>query len=194
MRAPVARAAADLRLLRAAVFAAVCVTLSAAGHVFAAGQALSAWTLLAGFAAVLATAVPLAGRERSLPGIAALLALGQVVLHLLFSCGRGGHASPAPAGSGRGDGGVLALAGRLLCNDRAAAALSEAEARRIVADAGLSGALHGGHTAAGHTAAAAAATAVIAPVALIAAPAAYADGHETTSVENTENPATDEAD
>ncbi|MFP8963221.1 LAETG motif-containing sortase-dependent surface protein [Streptomyces nanhaiensis] len=42
--------------------------------------------------------------------------------------------------------------------------------------------------------AAAAATAVIAPVALIAAPAAYADGHETTSVENTENPATDEAD
>ncbi|MFP8906061.1 LAETG motif-containing sortase-dependent surface protein [Streptomyces atacamensis] len=37
--------------------------------------------------------------------------------------------------------------------------------------------------------AAAAATAVIAPVALIAAPAAYADGHETTSVENTETPA-----
>ncbi|MFP8943079.1 LAETG motif-containing sortase-dependent surface protein [Streptomyces fenghuangensis] len=37
--------------------------------------------------------------------------------------------------------------------------------------------------------AAAAATAVIAPVALLAAPAAYADDHETTSVENTENPA-----
>ncbi|MGK5450476.1 hypothetical protein [Streptomyces radiopugnans] len=153
MRAPVARAAADLRLLRAAVFAAVCVTLSAAGHVFAAGQALSAWTLLAGFAAVLATAVPLAGRERSLPGIAALLALGQIVLHFLFSCGRAGHTSPAPGGPDRSDGGVLALAGRLLCDDRAAAALSEAEARRIVADAGLSGALHGGHTAAGQTAA-----------------------------------------
>ncbi|WP_410537531.1 hypothetical protein [Streptomyces sp. KL2] len=153
MRAPVARAAADLRLLRAAVFAAVCVTLSAAGHVFAAGQAVSAWTLLAGFAAVLATAVPLAGRERSLPGIAALLALGQIVLHFLFSCGRAGRTTPAPAALDRGDGGVLALAGRLLCNDRAAAALSEAEARRIVADAGLSGALHGGHTAAGHTAA-----------------------------------------
>ncbi|MFH0243280.1 hypothetical protein ACGRHY_12810 [Streptomyces sp. HK10] len=152
MRAPVARAAADLRLLRAAVFAAVCVTLSAAGHVFAAGQALSAWTLLAGFAAVLATAVPLAGRERSLPGIAALLALGQLALHFLFSCGQAGHAvpaAPAPAAPDRGDGGVLALAGRLLCNDRAAAALSEAEAHRIVADAGLSGALPGGHTAAG---------------------------------------------
>ncbi|WP_410537020.1 LAETG motif-containing sortase-dependent surface protein [Streptomyces sp. KL2] len=42
--------------------------------------------------------------------------------------------------------------------------------------------------------AAAAATAVIAPVALIAAPAAYADDHETTSVENTETPAPEETD
>ncbi|WP_101254036.1 hypothetical protein [Streptomyces barkulensis] len=152
MRAPVARAAADLRLLRAAVFAAVCVTLSAAGHVFAAGQALPVWALLAGFAAVLATAVPLAGRERSLPGIAALLALGQIALHFLFSCGQAGHtapAGPAPADSDRGEGGVIALAGRLLCNDRATAALSETEARRIVADAGLSGALPGGNAAAG---------------------------------------------
>ncbi|MFP8942877.1 hypothetical protein ACLIYM_15785 [Streptomyces fenghuangensis] len=156
MRPPVARAAADLRLLRAAVFAAVCVTLSAAGHVSAAGQSLPMWALLAGFAAVLATAVPLAGRERSLPGIAALLALGQIALHFLFSCGQAAHT--APAAPDRGDGGVLALAGRLLCNDRAAAALSEAEARRIVADAGLSGALPGGHAAAGHTAAGAADT------------------------------------
>ncbi|MGY1452125.1 hypothetical protein [Streptomyces sp. SS8] len=156
MRAPVARAAADLRLLRAAVFAAVCVTLSAAGHVSAAGQSLSVWALLAGFAAVLATAVPLAGRERSLPGIAALLALGQVALHFLFSCGQAAHTVQAPAAPDRGDGGVFALAGRLLCNDRAAATLSEAEARRIVADAGLSGALPGGHAAAGHTAAGAA--------------------------------------
>ncbi|MGY1455334.1 LAETG motif-containing sortase-dependent surface protein [Streptomyces sp. SS8] len=39
--------------------------------------------------------------------------------------------------------------------------------------------------------AAAAATAVIAPAALLAAPAAYADDHETTSVENTETPAAD---
>ncbi|MCI0384789.1 hypothetical protein [Streptomyces sp. CNQ085] len=159
MRAPVARAAADLRLLRAAVFAAVCVTLSAAGHVSAAGQPLSVWVLLAGFVAVLATAVPLAGRERSLPGIAALLALGQTALHVLFSCGQTGHAAsagPTPATPDRSDGGVLALAGRLLCNDRAAAALSEAEARRIVADAGLPG----GHTAAGPTAAGTADTVV----------------------------------
>ncbi|MBN3931167.1 hypothetical protein IQ279_16270 [Streptomyces verrucosisporus] len=42
--------------------------------------------------------------------------------------------------------------------------------------------------------AAAAATAVIAPVALLAAPAAYADDHETTSVENTETPAPEKTD
>ncbi|MFP8883286.1 hypothetical protein [Streptomyces mangrovi] len=174
MRAPVARAAADLRLLRAAVFAAVCVTLSAAGHVSAAGQSLSVWAVLAGFAAVLATAVPLAGRERSLPGIAALLALGQVALHFLFSCGQAAHTAQtqAPAAPDRGDGGVLALAGRLLCNDRAAAALSEAEARRIVADAGLSGALPGGHAAAGHTAAGAADTVAGATAGTVAGSAA----------------------
>jgi len=156
MRAPVARAAADLRLLRAAVFAAVCVALSAAGHVFAAGQGLPAWALGAAFAAVLAVALPLAGRERSLPGITALLALGQFALHLLYSYGQAGQAARGAAGGGgTGRGGLTALAGQLLCDDRAAAALTEAEAHRIVADAGLSGAvprttgeaaaLHGGH-------------------------------------------------
>ncbi|GAA2383564.1 hypothetical protein GCM10010420_02030 [Streptomyces glaucosporus] len=154
MRAPVARAAADLRLLRAAVFAAVCVTLSAAGHVFAAGQGLPLWTVGAGFAAVLAVAAPLAGRERSWPGIAALLALGQIALHSLFSSGQTARTAPAAPGGGDRDG-LLALAGRLLCDDRAAAVLTEAEARRIVTAAGLSGAaqqttaeaaaLHGGH-------------------------------------------------
>ncbi|GAA2466703.1 hypothetical protein [Streptomyces macrosporus] len=158
MRAPVARAAADLRLLRAAVFAAVCVTLSAAGHVFAAGQGLPPWTVGVGFVAVLAVAAPLAGRERSLPGISALLALGQTALHCLFSYGQSTQAAPtgqAPGGSGGRDG-LLALAGRLLCDDRAASALTEAEARRIVAAAGLpdtarhtttaeAASLHGGH-------------------------------------------------
>ncbi|PJE96504.1 hypothetical protein CUT44_18620 [Streptomyces carminius] len=151
MRAPVARAAADLRLLRAAVFTAVCVTLSAAGHVLAAGQGLPLWTVGAGCAAVLAVAVPLAGRERSLPGIAALLAAGQLALHFLFSCGQDGPAARSAPGAGAGDRhGLLELAGRLLCDDRATAALSEAEARRVVGEAGLSlsalpGAAHPGH-------------------------------------------------
>lgn len=157
MRAPVARAAADLRLLRAAVFAAACVALSAAGHVLAAGEGLPLWTVGVGFAAVLAVAAPLAGRERSLPGITALLALGQLALHTLFSYGQAARAVPAGQGTGGSSDrdGLLALAGRLLCNDQVAAGLTEAEARRVVTAAGLShlaprttaepAALHGGH-------------------------------------------------
>ncbi|MDT0378880.1 hypothetical protein RM572_08855 [Streptomyces sp. DSM 42041] len=126
-------AGADLRLLRAAVFTAVCVLLSAAGHSAAAGTPVPLWTLGAGCAVVLAAAVPLAGRERALPGIAAALAAGQVVLHVLFSAG---HA-PASAPPARPDDhGVTALARSLLCGD-GGRALSEGEARRIVADAGL---------------------------------------------------------
>lgn len=82
-------AGADLRLLRAAVFTAVCVTLSAAGHTLAGGSwtGVSPGSWGAACAVVFAVAAPLAGRERSLPGIAALLAVGQVALHTLFVCG-----------------------------------------------------------------------------------------------------------
>ncbi|MGB8941208.1 MAG: hypothetical protein WCD21_13380, partial [Streptomyces sp.] len=78
------RTGVDLRLLRAAVFAVLCVVLSAGGHVLASCAAVPLWTLGVGFLAVFALAAPLAGRERSLPGIAALLAAGQVGLHALF--------------------------------------------------------------------------------------------------------------
>ncbi|MGW7514740.1 hypothetical protein ACWGJ2_04020 [Streptomyces sp. NPDC054796] len=132
-------AGADLRLLRAAVFTAVCVALSAAGHVLVGGRVVPLWSLGLGCAVVFAVAAPLAGRERSLPGIAALLAVGQLALHTLFACGR----QPVPrASSGSGgagsDGGVVALAEKLLCNEHAAGSLSESEARRVVSDAGLS--------------------------------------------------------
>ncbi|MEU2720058.1 hypothetical protein [Streptomyces smyrnaeus] len=135
-------AGADLRLLRAAVFAAVCVTVSAAGHLLAADTVLPFGTLALGFGCVFVVAVALAGRERSLPGIAGLLALGQVVLHLVFSMGAGGQHSTAAAGSAVGagsgpdSGGLQALAGKLLCND-SAAGMSDAEARRVVVRAGL---------------------------------------------------------
>lgn len=144
MTEPVARAGADLRVLRAAVFTAACVALSAGGHVLAAGAAVPWWTLGAAVALVFAVAVPLAGRERSLPGIAGLLAAGQMALHTLFASAGTGSPDVRPSG-GRSD--LLALAGSLVCNDRAAAALTEAEARRLVADAGLSGAVpHSGHS------------------------------------------------
>ena len=57
-----------MRLLRTAVFTAVCVVLSAAGTWLAAGAGVPGWTLVAGFAGVFAVAAPLAGRERTLPG------------------------------------------------------------------------------------------------------------------------------
>ncbi|MBZ4323101.1 hypothetical protein [Streptomyces huiliensis] len=129
---PVARAGADLRLLRAAVFTAVCVLLSAAGHALASCAPVPVWTLAAGFAVVFVLVAPLAGRERSLPGIAACLAVGQVVLHALFAVGqRGPEASPRTGH----DGPLVSFAGRLLCNQRPPA--SPAEARRILTDAGL---------------------------------------------------------
>ncbi|MFE9391153.1 hypothetical protein [Streptomyces sp. NPDC006784] len=145
-------AGADLRLLRAAVFAAVCVTVSAAGHVLAAGTVLPFGTLALGFGCVFAVAVALAGRERSLPGIAGLLALGQVALHLVFSMGshrlHGGAAAAAPAGPQPG--GIQALAGKLLCHG-GTAPLSDAEARRVVVNAGLDPQTAAGADGAGRT-------------------------------------------
>jgi hypothetical protein len=90
------RSGADLRILRAAVFTAVCVVLAAAGHGLASSAAVPSWTLGVGFLAVFALALPLAGRERSLPGIAAVLAVGQTALHTLFGLGQHG-AGPAMA-------------------------------------------------------------------------------------------------
>ncbi|MCT2589337.1 hypothetical protein LHJ74_05205 [Streptomyces sp. N2-109] len=152
-------AGADLRLLRAAVFTVACVALSMAGHTLAAGSVLPLWTIGAACAMVFAAAARLAGRERSLPGITAALALGQVALHTLFSFGMHGTAAHsggvgANAHGGGGGSGLKALAGQLLCNDSAAAALTEAKAREVVSDAGLSTAhtayapdlAHGGHS------------------------------------------------
>ncbi|MEU3711968.1 hypothetical protein [Streptomyces catenulae] len=110
-----ARAAADLRLLRAAVFTAVCVVLAATGHMAGSLASVPLWTLAAGCGVVLVVAAPLAGRERSLPGIAAALTVGQLALHALFSAGQ--HcAVPVAAGGGRlDDATVIALARRLTC-------------------------------------------------------------------------------
>ncbi|UCM89170.1 hypothetical protein [Streptomyces marincola] len=130
------RAGADLRLLRAAVFAAACVVLAATGHVWAAGHVPHAAALAAGWALVLVLTVPLAGRERrSVPACAAALAAAQVALHVLFCLGR-----PAPAGPGAAHHGgasdTIALAARLLC-DGHVFPLTEERAARLLHDAGL---------------------------------------------------------
>ncbi|WBB58012.1 hypothetical protein O7599_20330 [Streptomyces sp. WMMC500] len=148
MAAPHASAGTELRLLRAAVFTAVCVVLSAGGHVLASNETVPLWSLGVSAALVFALAVPLAGRERSLPGIAALLAVGQTGLHGVFgfgqqcavggaaATGHGAHAGGASGAGGEGGGAAVELARRLLCND-AGMHLTEGRAREIVTDAGL---------------------------------------------------------
>ncbi|WP_369029073.1 hypothetical protein [Streptomyces adonidis] len=128
-----------LRMLRAAVFAAVCVVLAGAGHTLASCASVPLWTLGAGFLGVLACAAPLAGRTRSLPGIVALLAVGQTVLHTLFGLGQHTATSAAASASTAAatDTALVARAARLLCG-APLAAISPAQAQRILSDARIS--------------------------------------------------------
>ncbi|MEV3852910.1 hypothetical protein AB0J38_01075 [Streptomyces sp. NPDC050095] len=131
-----AHSSADLRLLRAAVFAAVCVVLSAAGHVLGSTATVPLWTLGLGFLVVFCVAAPLAGRERSLLGIAATLGLGQIGLHCLFGLGQHGAMTMDTGDS------VVQRAARLMCG-AGASTLSPAQAQRILDDSGLpSGGAH----------------------------------------------------
>jgi hypothetical protein len=138
-----ARPGAGLRILRAAVFAAACVALAACGHTLASCAGVPLWTLGAGFLGCLLFVVPLAGRARSLPGIAALLALGQTVLHTLFGLGQhGAMAAPAAAmtagstGSALSDRALVEQATRLLCGSTPSS-LTPGHAYRLLLDARL---------------------------------------------------------
>ncbi|MCZ9339324.1 hypothetical protein NGM37_16245, partial [Streptomyces sp. TRM76130] len=68
-----------------------------------------------------AVAAPLAGRERSLPGIAALLAFGQTALHALFGVCQYGAATAGTAATAPTTDATLAQqAARLVCGTTAA--------------------------------------------------------------------------
>ncbi|MEH6377447.1 hypothetical protein V7793_24395 [Streptomyces sp. KLMMK] len=138
MSHPVGRVGADLRLIRAAVFTAVCVLLSAGGHVLASCAKVPLWTLAAGFVAVFAVAVPLAGRERSLPSIAAGLAAGQLALHTLFGIGQ--QAAGMSARQTATEDRLITFASKLVCNQPHL--MSASDARRVITDAGLDPAVH----------------------------------------------------
>ncbi|MGW2560558.1 hypothetical protein ACWCXB_15190 [Streptomyces sp. NPDC001514] len=143
----IAHAGAGLRLLRAAVFAAVCVVLSALGHVLAGCATVPWWTLLAGFLIVFAVTSPLAGRERAMPVIATALAGGQLALHTLFGLGQR-QLVVAPTA----DDALIRTAAKLLCG-AGGTSLSAADAHRIITRAGIdpasvghaTGAAHAGH-------------------------------------------------
>ncbi|MGW0627187.1 hypothetical protein [Streptomyces sp. NPDC002758] len=73
-----------VRSLRAAVFAAVCVLLGAAGHGLAMGVMPPLWADAAGFLAVFCLGWLLGGRERSLAGIGVAMFVTQAGLHVGF--------------------------------------------------------------------------------------------------------------
>ncbi|MET8946789.1 hypothetical protein ABZX30_25285 [Streptomyces sp. NPDC004542] len=73
-----------VRVLRAAVFAAVCVLLAAAGHGLAVGDMPPVRVDAAGFLGVSALGWLLGGRERSLLGIGSAMLATQAGLHLVF--------------------------------------------------------------------------------------------------------------
>lgn len=130
-----ARSGGELRVLRAAVFAAVCVVLAAAGHAIASCATVPLWTVGAGFLATFLVVAPLAGRARSLPGIVLPLAVGQTVLHTLFGLGQSAGTSTSGSLSAS-DATLVARAAHLLCGTTAAA-ISPAQAHQILTDARL---------------------------------------------------------
>ncbi|WP_043263931.1 hypothetical protein [Streptomyces sp. CT34] len=103
--------AAHLRTLRAALFAALCVTLSAASHVLLSRMPLPPATVAGLFAAVFALAYALAGRERGYWRIAALLLPLELAADVVFSIGQ--HTCYGPDGAPTG--GPFSLGMGLLC-------------------------------------------------------------------------------
>ncbi|MCF3129330.1 hypothetical protein [Streptomyces olivochromogenes] len=77
-----------VRSLRAAVFAAVCVLLAAAGHGLAMGAMPPLWADGVGFLVVFVAGWLLGGRERSLAGIGAAMLVTQAGLHVAFDAAR----------------------------------------------------------------------------------------------------------
>ncbi|MFM9594775.1 hypothetical protein ACKI1J_29495 [Streptomyces scabiei] len=85
------------RMLRAAVFAAVCVLLASLGHVTMSGTAVPWWAIAAGSSAVGGTGWLLARRERGPVLVGSCVVAAQAVLHVSFSLAQ---ALAAPRTSG----------------------------------------------------------------------------------------------
>lgn len=88
--------AGRLRALRAALFTALCVTLSAASHVLLSGAPLPPLTVAGIAVGVFAVAYALAGRERGFGSIAALLVPLELAADTVFTTGQ--HACYGEAG------------------------------------------------------------------------------------------------
>ncbi|MEU4999982.1 hypothetical protein [Streptomyces sp. NPDC021622] len=95
------------RLTRSAVFAAVCVSVTAPGHALMSGHALPAWAVWSAFAAVAAAAWCLTGRARGALAVCGASVLTQLALHLAFTLSQA-SAGPCPAGTQRHSGAGMA--------------------------------------------------------------------------------------
>ncbi|MEU5810801.1 hypothetical protein [Streptomyces sp. NPDC047718] len=127
-------AGVGLRLTRAAVFTALCVVLSAAGHALGSCATVPWWALVIAFVAVFAVAAPLAGRRRSLPGLAAGLAAGQLGLHAVFGIAQ--HRAAVAEARSASDTSLSELAAQLVCGGSSVPP-GPTDARRILEAAGL---------------------------------------------------------
>ncbi|MFG2191124.1 hypothetical protein [Streptomyces sp. NPDC048639] len=104
---------AQLRTLRAALFTALCVTLSAASHVLLSGVPLPVTTVAGLSVGVFAIAWALAGRERGYGAIAALLIPLELAADTVFTTGQ--HACYGQAG-GPVAGSLRSVGVDLLCS------------------------------------------------------------------------------
>ncbi|MEU6985207.1 hypothetical protein ABZ946_17535 [Streptomyces sp. NPDC046324] len=86
------------RGVRAALFAAVCVLLTATGHVLMSGAPVPGWTAAVAFGATGGVAWCLADRERGLLSVTAATVVVQAALHSLFSLAQSAAAPPASGG------------------------------------------------------------------------------------------------
>ncbi|WP_406860544.1 hypothetical protein ABZO31_08820 [Streptomyces sp. HUAS MG47] len=96
-----------IRALRAALFAAVCVSLAAVGHSSMSAHGIPVRSLGLAFAVTGVLAWACCGRRRGTPAIGAGLLAVQTALHTIFSAGQGhdaplAHASHAGTGMGAG--------------------------------------------------------------------------------------------
>ena len=79
------------------MFAAMCVGLTAAGHVWMSGRGVPLWALALALSALIAAGYALAGRQRGFLPISALMLAGELTLHLLFTLAQGSARAAASA-------------------------------------------------------------------------------------------------
>ncbi|MER5434917.1 hypothetical protein [Streptomyces sp. NPDC002588] len=87
------------RMLRAAMFAAVCVLLAALGHVLMSGVHVPGWALAAAAAATGGAGWCLAGRERGTAPVVAVVVAAQAALHSAFAYARPAGTAASMAGA-----------------------------------------------------------------------------------------------